>query len=290
MDSINNKKIVLVIVTYNRLALLKECLNSIYQQTYQNFDIVVVNNGSTDKTKEFLSKQKNIIVINQENVGGAGGFYSGMKYMYNHNYEWLWMMDDDGIADSKQLQNLLQAGEKYKFLNALVVNKDNHKEFAFTAPKITKIAEAIQYPIIKEFIHPFNGTLIHRSVIDKIGLIKKEMFIWGDEQEYTARAIKAGFIPVTVTNAVHYHPKEKGVKANALPFIKSSRFTILIKPQNLSHIYYRNQGYIYKNFGKHWYSGLQLLILYTIYYLRTFNILELKKLYTYCIKGMKNEY
>ena len=43
-----------IVVTFNRLPLLKKCLNSIRNQTNKDFDIIVVNNGSTDGTKEWL--------------------------------------------------------------------------------------------------------------------------------------------------------------------------------------------------------------------------------------------
>ena len=116
----NRKRVALVIVTYNRLIDLKKCLESLRNQTEKDFDIIVVNNGSTDSTQEYLSTCKEIRVIEQENCGGAGGFYAGMRYMFDNGYEWLWMMDDDGIPDRCQLENLLIAGEKYKFLNSLV--------------------------------------------------------------------------------------------------------------------------------------------------------------------------
>ena len=73
-------------------------------------------------------------------------------------------------------------------------------------------------------IHPFNGTLVKRSVIEKIGMIKKEMFIWGDEKEYMARAIHNGIGLYTVPAAIHYHPKEKGRKGNHSVYIKVSNF------------------------------------------------------------------
>lgn len=68
-----------------------------------------------------------------------------------------------------------------------------------------------------------------RSVIEKIGMIKKEMFIWGDEKEYMARAIHNGIGLYTVSAAIHYHPKEKGRKGNIIPFI--SKYQILVKPE-----------------------------------------------------------
>lgn len=98
-----------LIVTYNRLSDLKICVEAVRKQTYRGFNILVVNNGSTDGTKEWLARQTDIITINQENLGGAGGFYTGMKYMYDNGYEWLIMMDDDGIPDKDEIKNLIQS-------------------------------------------------------------------------------------------------------------------------------------------------------------------------------------
>ena len=53
----NEKKILAVIVTYNRVNDLKNCVNSLRRQTYKYFDILVVNNGSIDGTKEYLDCQ-----------------------------------------------------------------------------------------------------------------------------------------------------------------------------------------------------------------------------------------
>ena len=85
-------KVGTVIVTYNRLTLLKEVIEALRQQTYLNQQIIIVNNGSTDSTAEWLQKQKDIVVINQENLGGAGGFFTGMKYVAEHNFDFCWIM------------------------------------------------------------------------------------------------------------------------------------------------------------------------------------------------------
>lgn len=67
-------KVLNVIVTYNRLKDLKVCVENVKGQTYKDLDILVVNNGSTDGTTEYLAQQTGIKVINQDNLGGAGGF------------------------------------------------------------------------------------------------------------------------------------------------------------------------------------------------------------------------
>lgn len=237
--------ILAIIVTYNRLECLKECIGALENQTYKEFDILVINNGSTDGTKEFLESLGDILKIHQANLGGAGGFYAGMKYMYEHNYEWLWMMDDDGLPEQRQLENLLKYGEKGNLvLNAQVLNKDDHTRLAFGK---MELASVYKEEITDKLFLPFNGTFIHRSVIEKVGYIKKEMFIWGDEQEYRRRMMVNGYTPMTVTSAIHYHPQEKGKKLSILPFYKGK--FIWDKPKHLSWIYYRNLGYISKTYG-----------------------------------------
>lgn len=144
--------LLVLIVTYNRLSDLKICVETVRKQTYKYFNILVVNNGSTDGTKEWLVQQADIITINQENLGGAGGFYTGMKYMYDNGYEWLVMMDDDGIPDKNEIKNLIQSYDKVVsavgkevILNALVADKDDKDYTAFLwargSRRTTKITE-----------------------------------------------------------------------------------------------------------------------------------------------------
>lgn len=70
----NPISIAAVVVTFNRITLLQKCIKALYNQTKKLDAIIVINNNSTDGTKEWLDKQNNIIVIHQENVGGSGGF------------------------------------------------------------------------------------------------------------------------------------------------------------------------------------------------------------------------
>lgn len=283
-------KIANVVVTYNRINDLKKCIACLRSQSCQDFDIIVVNNGSNDGTKEYLDSESGLIVIHQDNVGGAGGFYSGMKYMFDHGYEWLWMMDDDGMPDMNQLKELLSFAEskEKKFLNAFVVNKDNHEELSFVIIPNTNVKTFEKEECIEGKIAPFNGTFIHRSIIEKVGFIKKEMFIWGDEQELTKRICKAGYIPYTVVKAIHYHPKEKGTFKYVLPGIIKGR--VLTKPEKMSHYYYRNLGYIDWNYMSPFYICIKRISYYTIYFVRTGQIKELFKFYRYYLRGINNNY
>lgn len=243
MNEIDKTKVAAVVVTYNRLTMLKECIDSLRTQTYKNFTIVIINNGSTDGTTEYLQTQTDLIVINQKNVGGAGGFHRGMKYMYdNKEFDALWMMDDDGLAAPDQLAKLIKYSRKYNsmYCNALVINRNNRDRLC-SGRKYDSIA-LDKTEFIPDTMFPFNGTFVWRCVIERIGLIKKEMFIWGDEREYTARVKHAGYKIGTVTQARHYHPAFKGKTSNVIPFV--SKWKVVLKPSPRDKIFYRNIGYI----------------------------------------------
>ena len=72
-------RIIAVVVTFNRLQLLQRVILSLQKQSVAINKIIVVNNGSTDGTKEWLDGQSELHVIHQENVGGSGGFYRGIQ-------------------------------------------------------------------------------------------------------------------------------------------------------------------------------------------------------------------
>ena len=92
--------IVAVVVTYNRKELLKKVIASLRNQTIKVNGIIVVDNGTTDGTREWLGSEQGLSVIHQDNVGGAGGFYRGIQEAMHTTAEWIWCMDDDVFPNS----------------------------------------------------------------------------------------------------------------------------------------------------------------------------------------------
>lgn len=285
-------KVACIIVTYNRLSLLKKSIEAVKKQSYHFFDIIIVNNGSTDGTTEWLSEQKDVIVINQANLGGAGGFYAGMKYAYEKCYDWVWLMDDDGVADERQLETLLIGAKEMdsKFVNALVCNIEDPSQLSFgltsNGRSISNKIEAQVCNTIFNSIAPFNGTLIHKEVIKSIGLIKKEMFIWGDEVEYTCRARKAGYKQFTITNAIHYHPLPRTPMKNVIPGM--NRLQIVVPSGDRSKMFFRNLGYNSR------YASIKGKIydisLYFLFFILRLDFRGLWAFVKYYNKGVNNEY
>ena len=112
------KDVVAVVVTYNRLELLKKCMQALVEQSTL-CDIMIINNASTDATEQYVHQQQmqyeNILYYNTKtNIGGAGGFSFGMKKAVEKGYKYVWVMDDDCIVQENTLTELLKAAEYFE--------------------------------------------------------------------------------------------------------------------------------------------------------------------------------
>jgi GT2 family glycosyltransferase len=209
------KRIGIVVVTYNRLPLLKQVVESLRNQTCTDGQIIVVNNGSTDDTLNWLQRQDDIITITQENLGGAGGFHRGMKYVAENGYEYCWVMDDDVICNPAALEELMMAYDvkaNIGFVCSKVVGVDG---CPMNTPKVdcraadngySNYYELSDHNMIKVVMATFVSVLIHTSVICEVGLPYKEYFIWGDDFEYTER-ISSKYDCYVACNSIVVHKR-----------------------------------------------------------------------------------
>lgn len=119
------EKVIAVIVTYNRKTLLQRVVDSLRNQSVPLYGIIVVDNGSTDGTGEWLDGQDGLTVIHQENVGGSGGFWRGIKEASRLDCDWIWCMDDDVFPREDCLKTLLDyASLNSKSRNSLSASSD----------------------------------------------------------------------------------------------------------------------------------------------------------------------
>jgi rhamnopyranosyl-N-acetylglucosaminyl-diphospho-decaprenol beta-1,3/1,4-galactofuranosyltransferase len=199
------EKIIAVVVTHNSHISLKKCIESLRSQTQKPDAILVVNNGSADFTSVWLDKQIDLLHINQENSGTAGGFHTGIEDAYNKGYNWIWCMNDKGVLKEDALEKMIkEKNPQPALVNSSVINIHDRKTLVFKTNQYQQINE-IKEDVIYGISHPFNGTLIHRSIVEKVGLPKKELFICGDGTEYFYRIVKQFKIPTkTATQSILY--------------------------------------------------------------------------------------
>ncbi len=251
-----------VVVTYNRCELLLKSLESLIKQTRKFDAIYIVDNASDDETQQVLVKEHyiekpsesneiytstttyNDITIKYihlpENLGGAGGFYYGVKEAFEDNYDWIFIMDDDAFLTPTCLEELTPYFnlDDTVALASLKVDLDgnilyHHRGFFnFTEGlpiqrHITK--EDTECEITDIDMASFVALVVKRDAIEKIGYPKKEFFIHSDDLEYCIRLRSVGKIKLVNKSVIKhaegsvkgtFKKKVLGITAYRRPFDK----------------------------------------------------------------------
>lgn len=185
-----DKSIGVIILTCNRLNLLKITICKVLAQTHTAMQVLVVDNNSLDGTKEYLDSLSNIekIYLN-ENTGPAGGFYEGVKYFAEKkNVDYIWMMDDDFFPFDSCLEILLKATDE----RTLVFPYIREKDFATRR------------------MPGWWGVLVPMPVINQVGYPRKDFFFWAEDSEYLMDRIRDKF-----GYSLKWIPAAKGVHFTA---------------------------------------------------------------------------
>ena len=203
-----------VVVTYNRKELLARCLDALLAQTHALDAIYVVDNASTDGTREVIAERYQGRVHYTrlpKNVGGAGGFHEGMRIASMSSAEWLWVMDDDVRAESDALEQLLRAAPSQNAALVPVRLTDSDGSLAEAActrydlgrwlclPGQHMTSVMSQYPAVEDLPETvelanfsFEGALIPAAAVRRVGLPLAPFFIYGDDTEFALRLREIG--------------------------------------------------------------------------------------------------
>lgn len=197
-----NGSVVAVVVTFNRKVLLLECLNALFMQTVPLAKIIIVDNFSSDGTESYLKENGylgNPIIDYKrfhENTGGAGGFSRGLQIALNYPVDWFWLMDDDVAAEPTCLEELLKYKDISECLHPrkLFTSGANFQwEHIFDAQTGECIgSHDISFTNGKDItftnVACFEGMLVSKNIIDKIGLPDEKYFIIGDDVLFGIKA------------------------------------------------------------------------------------------------------
>ncbi|MFA5119239.1 MAG: glycosyltransferase family 2 protein [Candidatus Omnitrophota bacterium] len=285
MSSESGKKesICAVVVTYNRKHLLLECLNALLKQTYPLDAVYLIDNASTDGTPELLQEkgfiseilntengalesQKTISALSEntinkkliihyvrmhENTGGAGGFYEGVKRGYERGYDWLWLMDDDAIADYDSLSEIIKVGVNNNYY-CYFSNCNNDSEFTGQTKEVSNWL--------------FVGAFISSNAIKTVGFPRGDFFIYHDDGEYATRIIQNAFKILKVRDSRINHkdsPNNKFMNKQILwkklryPLLQDWKLYYFIRNDLLKETGIRRFSKVYKNIKE----GFMLLVL-----------------------------
>lgn len=283
-------KIYTVVVTYNRFELLKRNIACL-RQNKPITQIVVVNNGSTDGTLQWLSEQTDLKVITQENVGGSGGFYTGIDFAYKDGADWIWCMDDDVFPRADCLEKLLQQINHQhvgilaprRLMEGQIFTHD-FLSYNLTQPFKSMYKDRISKMQVDQPLEisgtAFEGPFIRREVVEKIGLPNKDLFIFCDDTDYCLRAVLAGFTILYVPDALM--DKQK--------FFSTDSWAERSYKKKWKRFYQvRNSTYLNHHYGKNWgvrtlrgfnnVIGYILVAFFTCAFTKAYNWSDIRKLW-----------
>ncbi|WP_109508185.1 glycosyltransferase family 2 protein [Nocardioides speluncae] len=213
------ESVAIVVVTYNRADLLSKMLDGLAALTRPADKIYVVNNASSDHTRQVLDERDDLpltAIHSEENLGGAGGFHLGVRTAYDAGHDRIWLMDDDVVPAPDCLTIMLdhdgpclaavredsrgnlveKAATHFDLRNPLAIRpKRTSVETVYGTREAMPAEVGIQNAA-------FEGFLVKREVIDAIGLPDPSYFIFYDDVDFVVRAARAGFPALALRDAV----------------------------------------------------------------------------------------
>lgn len=259
-------KVGIVILNWNGFEDTVECLASIVAIDYPNFEIIVVDNGSSDGSGEAISRRYPHVKIikNEKNLGYTGGNNVGIINALKSGSEYVWLLNNDTTVETDTLSKLVKNFEDnpqngilspiiYEYVNPQEVQYcgcyADLKSFQFRS--ISNLKKIRLIGLDKLTYIWGTALLVRKEVFERVGLLNEKYFAYFEDYEFSNRASKAGFKCRIETSAKIYH--------------KESRSTGSKKAPLQIYLRVRNEHFVWSKLVK----GIKLLRYYRLFLAKT---------------------
>ena len=214
-----NPKVFVITLNWNGKKWLNDCLSSVLAMDYPNFEVAVVDNGSTDGSVEFIRERfpEAHVLETGRNLGYARGFNVGLEYAAAQGAEYFLIMNNDTVIDAGALEALVDTAvsqPKAGFVTGKILFYDRPDIFQTVGKKEDSIRwsgdhigtgenDIGQFEAVQE--RPFLDdvmTLVDRRMYDEVGGYDPQYFLQCEEFDWQVRAKKKGW-------RFYYTPKAK---------------------------------------------------------------------------------
>lgn len=252
-----DNKVAIIIVNYNGAELTNECVESLVRTNFLNeIKIYIVENGSTDDSKEKITKfceklnyNGITIIVNDKNLGFAGGNNIGLKEAVKDNCDYFILLNNDTIVDTDFVFPLIRIFEKYDGCYASVPKiyyENERNKIWYAGGGISKITGKIShykynlYDIsaqkdkdIEKSVSFATGCCLclSKECLNNIGFLKEEYFLYEEDTDYSLNILKNNHKIIYVPNSYIYHKVNGSTKHNSglIDYYMTRNHIIIIK-------------------------------------------------------------
>jgi len=267
-----NPKVIVLILSFNNKHLLDDSVSSYLANDYPNFDVVVIDNGSTDGTRQYVREKwpEAFVLRTEKNLGYSGGFNFGLDFAFNqHQADYVLITNNDVKADSKVISSFLKTASKNNSIGFVT-----GKVFYFEKPDTLQSVGYIENPRTGEVHHrgqnlkdcadfnmdvPLNSSddifmLVKKDVYDSVGGYNPDFLFQCEQWDWQERAKQENFLVFFCAKAVIWHKESMTIG-------KSSPFKLYYDVRNTMLVIYIHKTrkqfllYFWKSFKQNFIKG-----------------------------------
>ena len=233
------KKASIIVLNYNGKRYIKDCLDSVLKQSYPNYEIIVVDNNSSDNSISIIEKySKAKLIKNKENFGFSKGNNIGIK---SANGDYIILLNMDTVVNRDWLKELIKIAETENNIGicqSKILLFDDRSRINTTGNIIHYLGFGYcgecgkkDYQMdVREITYASGASmLIKKHILDKIGYFDESLFMYQEDLDFGWRARLFGYKIVLAPKSIVYHKYKVDKNKNKMYYAERNRLIVLLK-------------------------------------------------------------
>lgn len=218
--------VVIILVNYNQGLATQKCVESLLKSAYDDYSILVIDNGSTKEDRRYLESIQNEkirILHTDSNKGYSAGVNLGLQNAQVMDPAYFLIMNNDTVISPEAITELVGASRRYNdrcIVSGKVYNMDAPDTLQYIGQRCRDFKMLDFPPYVKNRRELDVGQydrememdmlddifwLLPRGVVEKVGFYSTRFFIYGEQNDYALRARKSGYKLIYTPNAKLWH-------------------------------------------------------------------------------------